>query len=42
LTFYALDLAHISADAPLTGPELEGRISGHVVEHAAILGTVRR
>jgi Raf kinase inhibitor-like YbhB/YbcL family protein len=42
LTLYALDLAHISADAPLTGPELEGQISGHVIEHAAIVGTVRR
>ncbi len=42
LTLYALDLAHISANAPLTGAELEGRISGHVVDHAEIAGTVRR
>lgn len=42
LSLYALDLAHIAADAPLTGPQLERRIGGHVLSHATVIGTARR
>lgn len=38
-TLYALDLAHIAADAPLTAAQLEARIAGHVLAHAVLRGT---
>ncbi len=36
LTIYALDLAHIAASSPLTGPQLEVRIRGHVITRAVL------
>jgi phosphatidylethanolamine-binding protein (PEBP) family uncharacterized protein len=37
-TLYALDVAHISTDEPLTGPQLERRIAGNVVGHTTLTG----
>lgn len=37
-TLYALDIPRISADAPLTGPELQHRIAGHIVAHTTLTG----
>jgi Raf kinase inhibitor-like YbhB/YbcL family protein len=41
-TLYALDVERISADAPLTAPQLEGRIAGHVLARAVLGGTASR
>lgn len=38
-TLYALDLARISSDAPLTGQQLEARVAGHVLARAVLRGT---
>jgi len=35
-TLYALDVAHVSAGAPLTASELQQRIGGHVVAKATL------
>jgi Raf kinase inhibitor-like YbhB/YbcL family protein len=37
-TLYALDLARIAADAPLSAAQLEHRIAGHVIATAALHG----
>jgi Raf kinase inhibitor-like YbhB/YbcL family protein len=42
LTLYALDLARIAANVPLTGAQLEQRVSGHVLARAVLLGTASR
>jgi Raf kinase inhibitor-like YbhB/YbcL family protein len=39
LTLYALDLDRVPADAPLTGPQLEARMKGHVLARAALAAT---
>ena len=41
-TLYALDLAHVKADAPLSAAELETRIAGHVLARAALHATASR
>lgn len=41
-TLYALDLAHVAADAPLTASQLDARISGHVLARAVLRGTASR
>jgi Raf kinase inhibitor-like YbhB/YbcL family protein len=38
-TLYALDIAHISADAPLTATQLQARIAGHVLARGLLRGT---
>jgi Raf kinase inhibitor-like YbhB/YbcL family protein len=38
-TLYALDVAHVGGNAPLTGPQLEARLSGHVLAHATLEAT---
>jgi Raf kinase inhibitor-like YbhB/YbcL family protein len=38
-TLYALDLARISADVPLTAAQLEGRIAGHILARGVLRGT---
>jgi phosphatidylethanolamine-binding protein (PEBP) family uncharacterized protein len=38
-TVYALDLARISTEAPLTAPQLERRIAGHILARAVLQGT---
>jgi Raf kinase inhibitor-like YbhB/YbcL family protein len=42
LTLYALDLAHIATNAPLSGAQLEQRINGHVLARAVLEGTASR
>jgi Raf kinase inhibitor-like YbhB/YbcL family protein len=37
-TLYALDLAHISADAPLTVAQFETRVAGHVLARTVLTG----
>lgn len=39
---YALDIARIAADAPLTASQLEARVAGHVLASAALTGTASR
>jgi Raf kinase inhibitor-like YbhB/YbcL family protein len=39
LTLYALDLARIQTDAPLSGAQLERRIDGHVLARAVLRAT---
>jgi len=38
-TLYALDVAHISADSPLTAVQLQARIAGHVLARGTLHGT---
>jgi Raf kinase inhibitor-like YbhB/YbcL family protein len=38
-TLYALDLARISSEAPLTAAELQRRIGGHILARAVLKGT---
>jgi Raf kinase inhibitor-like YbhB/YbcL family protein len=38
-TLYALDVARVAADAPLTASQLEARVSGHVLGRAVLRGT---
>lgn len=38
-TLYALDIAHVSSDAPLTAPQLQARIAGHTLARGALHGT---
>ena len=38
-SLYALDVAHVAADAPLTASQLEARIAGHVLARAVLRGT---
>jgi Raf kinase inhibitor-like YbhB/YbcL family protein len=38
-TLYALDVAHVAADAPLTASQLEARVAGHVLARAVLRGT---
>lgn len=38
-TLYALDVAHISAAAPLTASQLQARIAGHVLARGILHGT---
>jgi Raf kinase inhibitor-like YbhB/YbcL family protein len=38
-TLYALDLARISSEGPLTAPELQRRIAGHILARAVLQGT---
>ncbi|MFZ0032885.1 MAG: YbhB/YbcL family Raf kinase inhibitor-like protein [Candidatus Cybelea sp.] len=38
-TLYALDVAHVAAEAPLTAPQLAARVSGHVLARAVLRGT---
>lgn len=38
-TLYALDLAQISSESPLTAPQLERRIAGHILARAVLQGT---
>jgi len=38
-TLYALDLANISGEAPLTAAELQRRIGGHILARAVLQGT---
>jgi Raf kinase inhibitor-like YbhB/YbcL family protein len=42
MTLYALDLARIATNAPLTGPQLERRIAGHVLTRATLEATASR
>jgi Raf kinase inhibitor-like YbhB/YbcL family protein len=37
-TLYALDIAHISADAPLAAAQVESRIAGHVLARGTLEG----
>ncbi|MGA7201180.1 MAG: YbhB/YbcL family Raf kinase inhibitor-like protein [Candidatus Cybelea sp.] len=39
ITVYALDLSRVSAPAPLTGPELERSIDGHVLARGVLEAT---
>jgi hypothetical protein len=41
-TLYALDVAHAGGNAPLTGPQLETRVRGHVLGRATLEGTAAR
>lgn len=41
-TLYALDVAQISHTAPLTGPQVERLITGHVLARAALQGIASR
>jgi Raf kinase inhibitor-like YbhB/YbcL family protein len=41
-TLYALDVAHIAADAALSATQLETRMAGHVLTHAALHGVKSR
>lgn len=41
ITLYALDVAHIDAPQPLTGPQLEARVAGHVLASRALVGTAQ-
>ena len=38
-TLYALDIPYVGTFQPLTGPQLEGRIAGHVLATALLIGT---
>lgn len=38
-TLYALDIARISADSPLTATQLEGRMNGHILARGLLHGT---
>jgi Raf kinase inhibitor-like YbhB/YbcL family protein len=38
-TLYALDVAHVVADAPLTASQLESRVAGHVLARTVLRGT---
>ncbi len=37
-TFYALDLPHVAAAAPLTAAQLQARIAGHVLAQGVLTG----
>jgi Raf kinase inhibitor-like YbhB/YbcL family protein len=39
---YALDIAHVSADVPLTATQLQARIAGHVLARGVFHGTETR
>jgi Raf kinase inhibitor-like YbhB/YbcL family protein len=39
ITLYALDLAHVTSDAPLSAQALEGRLHGHVLARAVLTAT---
>jgi Raf kinase inhibitor-like YbhB/YbcL family protein len=39
ITLYALDIARIASDAPLSAETLEGRVRGHVLARAVLTGT---
>ena len=41
-TLYALDIAHIPADPPLSATQLNARIAGHVLTRAVLRGTKSR
>lgn len=41
ITLYALDIAHIAAPQPLTGPQLEARVAGHVLASTLLVGTAQ-
>ncbi len=38
-SLYALDVAHLSNDSPLTGPQLEAKVAGHVLARAVLQAT---
>jgi Raf kinase inhibitor-like YbhB/YbcL family protein len=38
-TLYALDMAHLSADAPLTAAQLQARMEGHILARGLLHGT---
>jgi Raf kinase inhibitor-like YbhB/YbcL family protein len=38
-TLYALDVAHLDVDGPLTGPAVRKAVEGHVLAQASITGT---
>jgi Raf kinase inhibitor-like YbhB/YbcL family protein len=41
ITLYALDLARIEAPQPLSGPQLEARVAGHVLASTVLVGTAQ-
>jgi Raf kinase inhibitor-like YbhB/YbcL family protein len=38
-TLYALDVAHVGGDAPLTASQLQARIAGHILARGTLRGT---
>jgi Raf kinase inhibitor-like YbhB/YbcL family protein len=38
-TLYALDLAQIASESPLSAPQLERRMAGHILARAVLQGT---
>jgi Raf kinase inhibitor-like YbhB/YbcL family protein len=41
ITLYALDVTHIDAPQPPTGPQLEARVTGHVLASTVLVGTAQ-
>jgi len=41
-TLYALDVPHAGGNAPLTGPQLDSRVRGHVLARATLEATAAR